>query len=109
MEIKVGNIVKTYELNTGEIAIGEIEHILDKNVKIECWRGTNELMYSGSKKWITILPNTIIWDKRNKRYVFKYYDEECACFSTIVVDCCSPNNAMWRMLVDNEKIKNRLH
>lgn len=107
MEVKIGNIVKTYDLCTGEIEIGQIEYILDKDVEIECWRGTNELKYEGEKDFITIQPNTIIWDKRNRRYVFKYYDEECACFSTVVLDCCSEDVAIHRLIVNNEKVKKR--
>lgn len=108
MEIKIGSIVKTYCLSDGEIAIGQIEHILDLDKEIECWRGAWELKYEGEKGFRTIKSNTIIWDKRERRYVFKYFDISTSCHTTIVVDSCEPDVALWRMTVSGEKIQNNL-
>lgn len=110
MEIKIGNIVKTYDLCTGEIAIGEIEHILDKDVEIEVWAGTDILVYKDEEEKTQILNNTIIWDKDNKRYVFKHWcDDDMACFSTVVLDACTPDVAIHRMVISDEKITNKLY
>ncbi len=107
MEIKVGNFVKTYELNSGEISIDIIEHILNKNINISSWSGTDTLFYENSNNPIKIFPHTAIWDKRNKRWVFKHWDEKCACFSTIVLDACNEDAAMYRLLVENETVNLR--
>ena len=105
--IKEGYYVKTYELNTGEIAIGRIDNIFSKNKEIYCWRGIDELCYEEKEDFIRILPNTIIWDKSNRRYVFAYREsmmEGYACFSTIVIEC-SPY--LETLLVNDEKVKYR--
>ena len=96
--------VKTYNLCTGEIKIGNVNHIYDKDKIIDCWSGTNKFYYKDEEP-IIIEDNTMIWDKRNKRYVMSYTDDRnngYACFSTIVIDKSEYLNTL---LVDNEKVK----
>lgn len=97
--------VKTYDLVTGEIMIGNVNHIVDENKKIECWRGTDEYRFENEENFNKIKSNTMIWDKRRKRYVFAYGEKMssgCACFSTIVIDT---SNYLSTLLVDDEKVK----
>lgn len=103
--MKINDYVKTYNLCTGKIQIGNICNIITKDKEIDVWSGTNEYRYEDEKKYRTIKPNTIIWDKRNKRYVFAYYDEMMkghACFSTVVVDTCEDLSCL---LINDEKVE----
>ncbi len=102
MDIKIGNYVKTYNLCTGEISIGIIKHIFNKNKKIECWRGSNEFKYI-NEPFNKIKFNTAIWDKKEQRWVF-HYDNSCACFSTIIVDACPRYAVMHRLYINKEKV-----
>lgn len=97
--------VKTYDLCTGEIKIGDVQCIYDEDKNIDCWRGIDEFYYKGKEEVIKIKTNTMIWDKRNKRYVMSYNEDRyngCACFSTIVID---KSNILETLLVDEEKVK----
>ena len=104
MDIKIGNLVKTYNLVTGELAIGQINGIFRKSKNIICWRDSDELQYEGEKNWTKIPEGTAIWDKLNMRWVFKHKDtNEQACFSTIIVNACDYDD-IELLYVDNEKI-----
>lgn len=107
MDIEIGNYVKTYDLCTGKINIGIIEHIYNKDKDIECWRGSDEFRYKG-EPFKKIKSNTAIWNKKEQRWVFKYYDPHCACFSTIIVDACPEYAAMYRLCINNEKVTYKL-
>lgn len=107
MDIEIGNYVKTYDLCTGEICIGIVEHIYNKDKDIDCWRGSDEFCYKG-EPFKKIKSNTAIWDRKGRRWVFKFYDPHCACFSTIIVDACPEHAVMYRLCIDGEKVKYRL-
>lgn len=95
--------VKTYDLNSGEISIGNILHRVDTDLDVHCWRGVNEFHYEGAD-WIEIEPNTLIWDKSDRRYVFAYGEDMKsghACFSTIVIDT---SEWLETLLVNDEQV-----
>ena len=108
MEIKRGNFVKTYNLCTGEIAINKIDYILDEDIEIVAWMGCREFRYADGRR-IQFPNRTLIWDKRNKRCVFKHIDDGCACFSTIVLDACSEESAPYRLFTEGEKATYLFH
>lgn len=102
MEIEIGNLVKTY--CDGEICIGQIKHIFNKDKLIDVWIGGNQLCYEGEEP-VSIPYGTAIWNKREMQWVFNYpYEDGKACFGTVMLDACKPEYAMWRMGVDNEKV-----
>lgn len=97
--------VKTYDLCTGKIAIGNVNCIYDEDKLINCWTGTNKFCYENEKESKIIENNTMIWDKRNKRYVMSFNEERYhgyACFSTIVIN---KSEDLSTLLVSDEKIK----
>lgn len=101
MEIKVGNYVKTYDLCTGKIKIGIIKHIFDKDDFISCWRSYNELKYESEQYFKNIPSFTAIWDKRCKRWLFRYAEQDIASFSTVIVDVCP---MLEPLLISEEKV-----
>lgn len=105
MKIKEKLYVKTYCLSDGEIAIGRVEHTLAEDKEIVCWSGVNRLWYKDEEEPRIIKPNTLIWNKKENRYVFAYCGKMrkgYACFSTIVVNA---SEYLETLLIDDEKVK----
>ena len=100
--------VKTYDICSGEVSIGNVLHQRKSEVPICSWTGTRGLVYEGEEDVQNIEPNTLIWDETNKRHVFAYgddIDEGVACFSTVVVDM-SPY--LENLLIDDERVKYKM-
>ena len=97
--------VKTYDLVTGEIKIGNVQKIIDEDKIISCWKGPDEFKYENEENTIKIEGNTLIWDKFNRRFVFAYekdFSKGFACFSTVVIEC---SEFLENLLTNNEKVQ----
>ena len=106
MEIKVGNFVKTYDLCSGEIALGVIDNILQKDKNISGW--TVDKVFYDDETQDDIIPDTAIWDKKHQRWIYAHGREEyVSAHSVIVLDACQPEEVPYRLLVEGENIKLR--
>ena len=109
-DIQIGNIVKTYNLCTGEITIDVINHIYRADKVINCWRGDDEFSYRGERTFRKIKPRTAIWDKSNGRWVFKHINMNGrACFSTVILDASEPEMQVFRLHIPNERVKDMVY